>query len=284
MITCSPSNGSKDITPFSDSCSEDRANQSVIVCKSEIGTQYCSSDCYICPSEKRSIATQTLKSRCERKRNASDIKIIEHVQSIANSKKRNPLCDHNNCIPASCYPPDSYLEKSNQSEMPADEITESRSPDNNEKHCNLKSGSENGDNDSSDDEFQYHSSYCEESSDESGDEMNNIDPVTNHKTFVFESQLKELFKFCQECRSPVSELTKTTKGSIVTIHTLCLQHHECTWQSQPTSTHKNIPVGNLLIPAGIVYTGGHFKTFQNSQRLYNLRGRPCKYQTLSGNR
>ena len=267
MITCS--RGSEDIAPTMDFC-EDVADTDppIIVSKCDVSIQYCSSDLYICPNGKRSIGTQTLKSRRKRKRNESDRKIIEHAQSVTSNNNSNPLGDLNYCIPAPCSPPDLYLEHRNQSKMPMDGETELRSPDNDEEQCNVISSSENEDNNSGDDhEYHYHSSDCEESSDESGSEMNTID----HKTFiVFESQLNELFKFCQKCKSPVCELTKTTKGSMVTIKTLCSQHHDYTWQSQPTSTHKNIPAGNLLIPAAIVCTGGTFQDLSNFAEALQL--------------
>ena len=72
---CDVSNGPiEDITPM-DFCEVvSHTNQSAIATKCDVSTQYCSSDCYICPNGKRSTGTNTLKLRSKRRRNESDKK------------------------------------------------------------------------------------------------------------------------------------------------------------------------------------------------------------------
>lgn len=240
----------------------------------DASTQYCPIS-----SNRRSIGTQTLKPRLKRKRNEVDRKFIEHVQSEGSSNNTNPLVDHNysTVVPSSCILPDTPLEETNKNHttIQLDEANELKDPENDNEEQNDSSTSE--DNYSDDELYTYHSS--EESSDESVAEISY--PTKNEKTFiVFESKLDELFKFCQECKSPVCEVTKTTNGSMVTIHTLCLQNHEYTWQSQPT-TSNHIPAGNVLIPAAIVCTGGTYQDFSNFADALNLNfvGKSSFYQT-----
>jgi len=243
-----------------------------------VGTQYCSDDC----NGKKTIATQTLKPRPRGKRNDSDRNILAYVQSAVTSKtienNKNPLFHHDYCIstgPSPLNPSCSKVEETTHNKVSMDimdDINNEIKSDNDEEQYNVMSSSENEDSESSHDEYQYNSSDDEESTDESDDEVNSNDSTHPSRTFiVFESQLDELFKFCHNCKSLVCEVRKTTRGSMVTIQTLCINHHEFTWKSQPTTTHKNIPSGNLLIPAAIICTGGTFQEFSNFAEALQLQ-------------
>ncbi|XP_028519514.1 uncharacterized protein LOC114576651, partial [Exaiptasia diaphana] len=67
---------------------------------------------------------------------------------------------------------------------------------------------------------------------------------------------------------------------MLTIHTLCVQNHEKTWKSQPTSGKNNTPILNLLIPAAIVCTGGAFQEFSNFADALQLKfiGKSCFFK------
>jgi len=129
--------------------------------------------------------------------------------------------------------------------------------------------------DDSDDE--YRCSNSEESSDDS-DPENDINCTNDSKFIVYQCQLDELFKFCQQCGSPVCEISKINTGSMLTIRTLCLQNHQYTWNSQPI-TENNVPAGNLMIPAAIVFTGGSFQEFSSFAEALKLNfiSRSCFY-------
>jgi len=105
-------------------------------------------------------------------------------------------------------------------------------------------------------------------SSDSDTEDNSID-TNDNKCIVNQTQLDKLLHYCQVCSSPVSELHKSTHGSMITVHTLCLQNHEHTWKSQPTNS-KNIPEGNILIPAAILCTGGTFQVLHNFAKSLKL--------------
>ena len=220
---------------------------------------------YECPTQitKRHIATQTLKPRPSyTKRHHETHQILETAVSQEAINSSAHLFDHNYNVPMPVPMPVA---------LPCLPVTHPALNNNSETEiiqtvtCITEQSNTCTSEDDSDDE--YICSSSEESSGDSESEM--TDNCVNNTFIVYESKLNDLFKFCQQCGSPVCEISKNHTGSMVTIRTLCLQNHTCTWNSQPT-TKKNVPAGNLLIPAAILFTGGTFQEFSSFAEALKL--------------
>ena len=80
-------------------------------------------------------------------------------------------------------------------------------------------------------------------------------PVEKQQTYlVFESALLVLFSICFICRSTYTSIEKFTRGSFLCIKQICRNcNNTYVWESQPYV--GNIPAGNIMISAAILYTG-----------------------------
>ena len=80
-------------------------------------------------------------------------------------------------------------------------------------------------------------------------------PVEKQLTFlVFESALMLLFATCVACGSTFVSIKRHVIGSFPSIKQVCSQcNNTFVWESQPYIS--NIPAGNLLTSAAILYTG-----------------------------
>lgn len=80
-------------------------------------------------------------------------------------------------------------------------------------------------------------------------------PVEKQLTFlVFESALMLLFSTCVSCGSTFVSIKRHIIGSFLSIKQVCSQCNKTfVWESQPYIS--NIPAGNLLTSAAILYTG-----------------------------
>jgi len=76
------------------------------------------------------------------------------------------------------------------------------------------------------------------------------------KYLVFESELNKLIKYCPDCGSVVTDISKTVTGSALSISYTCILGHNKTWHSQPVIRH--MPAGNLLLSAAILLSGSTF--------------------------
>ena len=89
--------------------------------------------------------------------------------------------------------------------------------------------------DSADDDDDMYMPVSAESQTESDNESDN-DPVTSaveqQKFIVFEENLDKLFLMCSTCSKPTAEVSKTLVGSMVVVHSLCVDGHQNRWQSQ----------------------------------------------------
>ena len=90
------------------------------------------------------------------------------------------------------------------------------------------------------------------------------------KYLVFDQQLQQLFKRCQECGEIILEdcTTKHSVGSMLVVKTMCAAGHEVRWQSQPT--YGRAPAGNVLLAAAILFAGGLFSTFSTFAEALKL--------------
>ncbi|XP_064643195.1 uncharacterized protein LOC135497319 isoform X1 [Lineus longissimus] len=77
-------------------------------------------------------------------------------------------------------------------------------------------------------------------------------PQYERKFIVFESSLRLLFMFCQVCRAPCRVALRTL-GTAVMVMAICENQHQQEWTSQPFK--GQLPIGNLLLAAGILYSG-----------------------------
>ena len=74
------------------------------------------------------------------------------------------------------------------------------------------------------------------------------------KYLVFEKNLLELFKTCQKCSNETQGQIVYTNGSMVKVRQKCRAClFDWSWFSQPFVGNK--PAGNLMISAGILFTG-----------------------------
>ena len=100
----------------------------------------------------------------------------------------------------------------------------------------------------------------------------NCGDIHEEKKFVvFESKLKELFSryvICPNCGNNVNKATITTKGSLATIESHCC-FKPVHWQTQPFIS--SMAAGNLLLSAGILFTGNSYSNFANVAKATNLQ-------------
>jgi len=101
---------------------------------------------------------------------------------------------------------------------------------------------------------------------------NCADIQEKRKFIVFESKMKELFAHhvgCPDGGKNVQAAKLTTKGSVATIdcHGCCEQ--PVRWQTQPFV--RSMGAGNLLLSAGILFTGNDFSNFACVAKATNLQ-------------
>lgn len=90
------------------------------------------------------------------------------------------------------------------------------------------------------------------------------------KYLVFNSSLRQLFKYCMNCGEIVVDVNYSFTGSLVSVTTTCMKGHEATWNSQPILNNHS-PVGNLLISSSILFTGNTFGSIKNFASCLNLK-------------
>ena len=126
--------------------------------------------------------------------------------------------------------------------------------------------------DSNDETFYFNTLSESDNESASGSESSAsvTDPVQTRKFIVFEEELDKLFQFCSECGLPVIEKKKCLKGCMVTVKTVCLEGHTCIWNSQ--SYANGIPLGNLLLPAAILFSGNTYANLHQFSSIFlNLK-------------
>ena len=94
-------------------------------------------------------------------------------------------------------------------------------------------------------------------------------PSNEKKIVVFNSNLNNLFKRCQECGDVVIEQKRKTVGSMLSVELVCQSGCKMTWESQPVVKRK--PLGNLLLAASILFTGNNFSSISSLASCFNLQ-------------
>lgn len=100
------------------------------------------------------------------------------------------------------------------------------------------------------------------------DEESKKSPVEQKKFIVFEENLDQLFVNCFTCSNPIIQSRKTFSGSMVVVHTTCVEGHEDKWQSQPVIGSKI--TGNLLLAGSILFSGNTFQNIYSLAQRLNL--------------
>ena len=125
--------------------------------------------------------------------------------------------------------------------------------------------------DSADDDDDMYMPVSAESQTESDNESDN-DPVKSaveqQKFIVFEENLDKLFLMCSTCSKPTAEVSKTLVGSMVVVHSLCVDGHQNRWQSQPMIDSK--VAGNVLLAGSILFSGNSFQNVNSLAQRLNL--------------
>ena len=101
------------------------------------------------------------------------------------------------------------------------------------------------------------STYSPDSDSDMDVDLTTTSPVEDIiKYLVFESELHKLIKYCPDCGSIITNISKTVTGSALSISYSCIFGHNKTWHSQPVIRH--IPAGNLLLSAAVLLSGSTF--------------------------
>ena len=124
-----------------------------------------------------------------------------------------------------------------------------------------------------------------ESQTESDNKSDN-DPVKSaveqQKFIVFEENLDKLFLMCSTCSKTTAEVPKTLVGSMVVVHSLCVDGHQNRWQSQPMIDSK--VAGKVLLAGSILFSGNSFQNVNYLAQLLNFTfiGKSVFYKRTKG--
>ncbi|XP_033729533.1 uncharacterized protein LOC117318682 [Pecten maximus] len=86
-------------------------------------------------------------------------------------------------------------------------------------------------------------------------------PMLERKYIVFETNLKDLLSVCRTCGHFCRVFLKHHLGSLASFHCECDSGHVFKWDSQPS--HRKLPLGNFVLAAGILFSGGSAQTVLN---------------------
>lgn len=97
----------------------------------------------------------------------------------------------------------------------------------------------------------------------------NTQPVEDIcKYLVFESELVKLLRFCPNCGSCITDISKTISGSCLTVSYSCFAGHSDIWRSQPLIHH--MPAGNLLLSAAILLSGATYSKTEQFSKILSM--------------
>ncbi|XP_055959258.1 uncharacterized protein LOC126807688 [Patella vulgata] len=96
----------------------------------------------------------------------------------------------------------------------------------------------------------------------------NTDKVEERKYIVFESNIKELLEVCRECHNKCVVVLKQNVGSMVVMEATCEAGHTFLWSSQPSN--NQLPLGNLLLSASILFSGASVTNILNVLNRINV--------------
>ncbi|KAL1444009.1 hypothetical protein MTO96_045717 [Rhipicephalus appendiculatus] len=103
----------------------------------------------------------------------------------------------------------------------------------------------------------FSESFCSTHQDDSAGVLTGVEEPLHaeQKFIVFESSLRELFANCSACGQALGNLNFSVVGTLVVVEGVCEQQHKLQWRSQPLVRGSGAGAGNLLLAAGMLYSG-----------------------------
>ena len=86
---------------------------------------------------------------------------------------------------------------------------------------------------------------------------------------VFWSSLVTLFARCFTCFATTKSLYKNTRGSLLTVKTVCINGHKNIWKSQPSV--KRQWLGNIRVSTAVLFRANTFTRIAEHFRLANIQ-------------
>ena len=114
---------------------------------------------------------------------------------------------------------------------------------------------------------------CVSSSSSSDDSSVDIDSdsITDKSYIVYGSALETLFGniYCNVCGLKAISTDVFIRGTLLGVNFRCEGGHDLTWKSQPEA--RKIPIGNLVVSASVLFSGGSFTSVSNMFSFMNLQ-------------
>ena len=114
----------------------------------------------------------------------------------------------------------------------------------------------------------YDPGHFDESSSEGMDSEPEDVGLQERMFLVSEIKINALFSRCRMCGNPVIHTEKSTTGTLLTVTFACSAGCNGVWHSQPLI--RRMPLGNLLVAGGILFTGGQYTKFNEFASLLHL--------------
>ena len=99
-----------------------------------------------------------------------------------------------------------------------------------------------------------------------------VTPLEDVKLLVFQSNLLKLFTKCQTepfCTAQSNASIITIKETLISVTSICDNHHTNIWYSQPFV--NRMPVGNMLLAASTLYSGNTYTTLSEICSCLNFQ-------------
>ena len=115
----------------------------------------------------------------------------------------------------------------------------------------------------------YLPEYSDDSTDESGDEIEESIAPSKTAFVVYWTCLKSLFCKCLTCSSPSSIVKCFVTGSLLSVKSLCLNGHSTVWRSQPLI--KRHSHGNVTLAASVLLSANTFSSICTYFKLAGIQ-------------
>lgn len=115
-------------------------------------------------------------------------------------------------------------------------------------------------------------SYLPSASSSSSDDSSiDGDSISDKSFIVYGSALQNLFGVisCNTCGLKAIPSDTFVKGTLLGVNFVCEGGHNFLWKSQPES--KNIPIGNIIMCASILFSGGSYTNINTISSYMNLQ-------------
>jgi len=120
-------------------------------------------------------------------------------------------------------------------------------------------------------DISYEPDFAEESSSECDScGLEEEESISNEerKFLVFESNFDTLFERCPLCGNQILQRQKAVRGTMLSVTYVCSGGCDSVWHSQPLI--RRMPLGNLLVAGGILFTGGQFSRFEEFANIMKM--------------